>query len=178
MSTFLKDCRQVHKWTPTLVNIKVLWKWIHVAIKGFILIDTGYTSSKHLLPQATDLCVCSVILILILLLGHYHRMCFRFLVESTCVTYACAKLVSWMWTGVTTLETLQSPENKIQPDFYTDNISDLLAVKKVASAWWWCLQDWWTWLHSLILMWIISTLWCWTWKHITSDASCGEKIDN
>ena len=121
-------------------------------------------------------CVCSVILIL--LLGHCHGMYFRFLVESTCVTYACAKLVSWMWTGVTTLETLQSPENKIQPDFYTDKISDLLAVKKVASAWWWCLQDWWTWLHSLILMWIISTLWCWTWKHITSDASCGEKIDN
>ena len=61
-------------------------------------------------------------------------MCWRFLVECTCVTYACAKLVSWMWTGVTTLETLQSPENKIQPDFYTDKISDLLAVKKVASA--------------------------------------------
>lgn len=130
MSAFLKDCSPVHKWTPTSANIKVLWKWIYDSI----LIDTGHTNSKHQIPQATDLCVCSVILILILLLGHYHRMCWRFLVESTCVTYACAKLVSWMWTGVTTLETLQSPENKIQPDFYTDKISDLLAVKKVASA--------------------------------------------
>jgi hypothetical protein len=31
--------RQVHKWTFTSENIKVLWKWIYVAIKRFILID-------------------------------------------------------------------------------------------------------------------------------------------
>ncbi|KAG0569607.1 hypothetical protein KC19_6G102300 [Ceratodon purpureus] len=43
----------------------------------------------------------------------------------------CATLL--VLSGVTTLETLQSPENKIQPDFYTNKISDLLAAKKVAA---------------------------------------------
>ncbi|CAK9222450.1 unnamed protein product [Sphagnum troendelagicum] len=37
-------------------------------------------------------------------------------------------------SGVTTLETLQSPDNSIQPDAYTNQISDLLSAKKVASA--------------------------------------------
>eukprot|EP00475_Leptophrys_vorax_P018740 TRINITY_DN25619_c0_g1_i1.p2 TRINITY_DN25619_c0_g1~~TRINITY_DN25619_c0_g1_i1.p2 ORF type:complete len:177 (-),score=18.46 TRINITY_DN25619_c0_g1_i1:209-697(-) len=37
-------------------------------------------------------------------------------------------------TGVTTLETLQSPDNHIQPDFYTGQISDLLAAQAPAVA--------------------------------------------
>lgn len=36
-------------------------------------------------------------------------------------------------SGVTDLETLRSPENSIQPDFYTNQLSDLLAAKKVAA---------------------------------------------
>ncbi|KAL2651118.1 hypothetical protein R1flu_019246 [Riccia fluitans] len=36
-------------------------------------------------------------------------------------------------TGVTDLKTLQSPENSVQPDFYTNQLSDLLAAKKVAA---------------------------------------------
>nr|PNR59316.1 hypothetical protein PHYPA_002107 [Physcomitrium patens] len=43
----------------------------------------------------------------------------------------CATLL--VLSGVTTLETLQSSENKIQPDFYTNKISDLLAAKKVTT---------------------------------------------
>ncbi|KAG6548635.1 hypothetical protein Mapa_009789 [Marchantia paleacea] len=37
-------------------------------------------------------------------------------------------------SGVTDLKTLQSPENSIQPDFYTNQLSDLLATKKVATV--------------------------------------------
>lgn len=36
--------------------------------------------------------------------------------------------------GVTSLSTLQSPSNSIQPDFYTSKISDLLALK-AATVW-------------------------------------------
>ncbi|KMZ69714.1 hypothetical protein ZOSMA_208G00050 [Zostera marina] len=32
-------------------------------------------------------------------------------------------------SGVTSLETLESPNNKIHPDFYTDKLSDLLSLK-------------------------------------------------
>ncbi|XP_078432936.1 phosphoglycolate phosphatase 1A, chloroplastic-like [Wolffia australiana] len=35
-------------------------------------------------------------------------------------------------SGVTTLERLESPNNSIQPDFYTNQLSDLLAVKAAA----------------------------------------------
>ncbi|XP_042483613.1 phosphoglycolate phosphatase 1A, chloroplastic-like isoform X2 [Macadamia integrifolia] len=35
-------------------------------------------------------------------------------------------------SGVTTLSKLQSPDNSIQPDFYTNKISDLLALKALA----------------------------------------------
>ncbi|KAG0601223.1 hypothetical protein M758_11G094100 [Ceratodon purpureus] len=44
----------------------------------------------------------------------------------------CATLL--VLSGVTTLEALQSDENKIQPDYYTNKISDLLAAKKVANV--------------------------------------------
>jgi phosphoglycolate phosphatase len=37
-------------------------------------------------------------------------------------------------SGVTDLKTLQSPENSIQPDFYTNQLSDLLAAKQVAAV--------------------------------------------
>ncbi|BBN00085.1 4-nitrophenyl phosphatase [Marchantia polymorpha subsp. ruderalis] len=37
-------------------------------------------------------------------------------------------------SGVTDLKTLQSPDNSIQPDFYTNQLSDLLAAKKVATV--------------------------------------------
>ncbi|CAM6083514.1 unnamed protein product [Calypogeia fissa] len=37
-------------------------------------------------------------------------------------------------SGVTDLKTLQSPENSIQPDFYTNQLSDLLAAQKVAAV--------------------------------------------
>lgn len=37
-------------------------------------------------------------------------------------------------SGVTTLETLQSPENKISPDFYTSKLADLLSVKQTVSV--------------------------------------------
>ncbi|AQK44461.1 Phosphoglycolate phosphatase 1A chloroplastic [Zea mays] len=32
-------------------------------------------------------------------------------------------------SGVTSLQTLQSPDNSIQPDFYTNQISDFLTLK-------------------------------------------------
>ena len=35
-------------------------------------------------------------------------------------------------TGVTTLSMLQNPNNSIQPDFYTNKISDFLALKAAA----------------------------------------------
>lgn len=34
-------------------------------------------------------------------------------------------------SGVTTLSMLQNPENSIQPDYYTDKLSDLLAENRV-----------------------------------------------
>lgn len=37
-------------------------------------------------------------------------------------------------SGVTNLETLQSPDNHIQPDFYANQISDLLGAKTPAGV--------------------------------------------
>lgn len=36
--------------------------------------------------------------------------------------------------GVTTEATLLDPENSIHPDYYTDQLSDLLAVKEASIA--------------------------------------------
>lgn len=38
------------------------------------------------------------------------------------------QLVSTVFAGVTSLSTLQDPKNKIQPDFYTNKISDFLSL--------------------------------------------------
>lgn len=46
------------------------------------------------------------------------------------------------FVGVTSLETLESPNNKIHPDFYTDKLSDLLSLKPAT-----------TWYISLIYIW-------------------------
>lgn len=37
-----------------------------------------------------------------------------------------------MLKGVTSLSMLQSPKNTIQPDFYTNKISDFLSLKAAA----------------------------------------------
>lgn len=44
----------------------------------------------------------------------------------------CATLL--VLSGVTTLETLQSADNKIQPHYYTPTISELLAAKDLANG--------------------------------------------
>lgn len=46
-------------------------------------------------------------------------------------------MVCWVCcvlAGVTTEETLKSPENSIQPDFYTSKISDMLSAKASVPA--------------------------------------------
>ena len=53
---------------------------------------------------------------------------------TKCHVQAASLLSLFGITGVTTEKELLSPENKVHPDYYTDQLPDLLSVKEKVKA--------------------------------------------
>lgn len=68
----------------------------------------------------------------LLVLSGIHRINSVWIILAS-ISAVLNRLILFIWLiGVTSLSMLQSPDNSIQPDFYTNKISDFLSLKATA----------------------------------------------